>query len=209
MVNIYVYKVAIGHSKAHLCKIGQSEKDKAKERLRQHARTPYYIFPPYLSFETNQPIATSFGVVDGFSADKIINDLFAYCQLTELEVYDIDYDEAIDKLLNDKRVFVYKDDNHTAMNTDQNNDNEPESTAREKAFKPLIQEILNSGDQNKIARLSEMTKELPVPEWLKNTKNYIILDDTNQYLSINYNKTGRMQILERLKEIRDLDPDLI
>ena len=56
---IYIYKCVVG-SGSDICKIGITKN--FHDRLKQHIRTPYYGFMPYVEFTTGNPIFTAFKV---------------------------------------------------------------------------------------------------------------------------------------------------
>lgn len=116
---IYIYKCIVGINN-DICKIGMTENYKNdKDRLRQHLRTPYYGFVPYTRFDTNEVIATIFKVNDVKKADKAVKNHFSNfkdkkIQLSELEIYNINYEDGykeLYKLLKEKEYFVgiYRD----------------------------------------------------------------------------------------------------
>ncbi|MDR0979583.1 MAG: hypothetical protein LBM12_00265 [Candidatus Nomurabacteria bacterium] len=199
--NIYIYKVAVGTNNAHLCKIGKSMDD--AKRMEQHSRTPYYIFPPYLSFETNKPIYAAFTVTSGDAADTIIKDVFNDSdKLTGLEVYDLDYDEAVHKLALDQRIAVVAGDEHSVIvEKDVPGVDDTAISTKKADFQQLIDNIMASDNAFKIKALGELTRPLPTPNWLASNGNFITVGD--RYLSLNFNKVGRMQVLQDLKEIAD------
>lgn len=90
---IYVYKCMSGNN---LCKIGVT--NNLKRRLMNHKNTPYHGFLPYANFLTGEPIVTGFRVLDMTLSDNLVKEHFHKCQISNLEVYSISYNEAIKEL---------------------------------------------------------------------------------------------------------------
>lgn len=96
---IYVYKCVVGTAN-NICKIGKTRHFKDTQcRIEQSIRTPYYGFFPYMTFE-GEPIVTGFKVKDVNAADTKVREYFKKegKQIGSLEIYDIDYHVAIQKL---------------------------------------------------------------------------------------------------------------
>lgn len=89
---IYIYKCVVG-SGSDICKIGITKN--FHDRLKQHVRTPYYGFMPYVEFTTGNPIFTAFKVRDYDLADNLIEELLNTKKIGNYEIYNIDYEEAI------------------------------------------------------------------------------------------------------------------
>lgn len=97
---IYIYKCIIGRG-SNVCKIGVTKHFQDKyDRIKQHARTLYYGFVPYTDFATGAPIATGFKVRDYNTADEIVKEHFEKKQFAGIEIYNVDYDEAIKEIYN-------------------------------------------------------------------------------------------------------------
>ena len=189
---IYIYKCVVG-SGSDVCKIGIS-KDYRK-RLKQHVRTPYYGFMPYIEFTTGHPIATVFKVKDYNLSDDLIDELFSKYQFGNYEIYSIDYDDAIKKLYNglvsNNRLLELIKDNYSMYEflNDSNENKVIKTTKKEYEF--LKDKILKKYNNDLPEDIFMMLKDKD--EFIKNcyshfsTGNYILFSK-NLILDLNYNK---------------------
>lgn len=92
---VYVYKVIVGNSHDFV-KIGVS--NDYIGRMQQHVRTPYQGFLCFLNFLTCEPIVTAFEVTNMGLCDDLVQEHFKKYQLGDIEVYNINYNEAIKEL---------------------------------------------------------------------------------------------------------------
>ena len=98
---IYIYKCTQSTDKQDICKIGKTIHFKDElDRIKQHNRTPFHGFTPYIDFDTNQTIITVFKVNDATGADTVVKEAFNEFSMFETELYGVDYVDAIEKLYN-------------------------------------------------------------------------------------------------------------
>lgn len=96
---IYIYKCVVGNAD-DICKIGKTTHFRDKHcRIVQSVRTPYYGFMPYMSFD-GDPIVTAFRVKDINATDTEVQNYFKKKQVSSLEIYVVDYMDAIRDLYN-------------------------------------------------------------------------------------------------------------
>lgn len=202
---IYIYKCVVG-SGSDVCKIGIT-KDYHK-RLQQHVRTPYYGFIPYIEFTTGNPIATIFKVNDYNSADEIINKVFHDNQFGNFEIYSIDYDDAIKKLYeelkNTNRLIELIKDNYSLYGFLNKNEGVYNVKTNKKEFENVREQLLAKYSGSLPEELISMLKDKNT--FIENchshytTGNYIEFP-YNLVLDLNYNKSRRIEILNKLKEL--------
>ena len=146
---IYVYKCMVG-SGSDVCKIGIT-KDYRK-RLKQHVRTPYYGFLPYIEFTTGNPIATIFKVSDYNTADEIINKAFHDNQFGNFEIYSIDYDDAIkrlyEELKNSNMLIELIKDNYSLYSFLDEIDEKSNIKTSKKEFENLREQLLTKYNES-------------------------------------------------------------
>ena len=203
---IYIFKCIIG-SGSDVCKIGKT--DNFHRRLKQHLRTPYYGFVPYVEFTTGNPIATIFKVKDYKQADELIDNLFHENQFGNFEIYCIDYDEAIEKMYkglveNEKLLELIKED-YSSYDFLNNNENavEKENTKKE-AFINIKEQIIVKYGVMLPEELILMLRDKD--DYIENCYshykrgNYVDFPN-NLILDINYNRSKRLDMMNRLKRL--------
>lgn len=201
---IYIYKCVVG-SGSDVCKIGIT-KDYNK-RLKQHVRTPYYGFMPYIEFTTGNPIATIFKINDYANADRIIDSVFKNNQFGNFEIYSVDYDEAIQMLyyeLDNKNLLVdFVKDNYSLYSFLDDRSETKNINTNKQDFNKIKEEILIKYNNSIPEELMNMLKDKD--EFIENchshyaTGNYIEFP-FNLVLDLNYNKQKRIDILNKLKK---------
>ncbi len=203
---IYIYKCAIG-SGSNVCKIGITED--YNKRLQQHVRTPYYGFMPYIEFTTGKPIATVFKINDYSSADKIIDKLFHDNQFGNIEIYSIDYDEAIEKLYNElkrsNRLIELIKENYSLysfLDKVEKNSINTNKKEFEKVRDKLLEKYNNSIPDELLVMLKDKDDFIKNSPSHYSTGNYIVFI-SDLVLDINYNKEKRIEILNNLKKYLD------
>ena len=202
---IYIYKCVVG-SGSDVCKIGIT-KDYNK-RLKQHVRTPYYGFMPYIEFTTGNPIATIFKINDYSNADRIIDSVFKNNQFGNFEIYSVDYDEAIQMLyseLDNKNLLVeFIKDNYSLYSFLDDKSETKSINTNKQDFNKIKEEILIKYNNSIPEELMNMLKDKD--EFIENchshyaTGNYIEFP-SNLVLDLNYNKQKRIEILNKLKHL--------
>jgi hypothetical protein len=206
---IYIYKC---NGLKDICKIGKTED--IKSRLSQHVRTPYYGFMPYLDFLTGMPIFTSFAVDDVDKVDKQMKSFLSRHQVSSMEIYQINYGEAITYfsalgILSDKDGYtdyanLIKDYQDRETNEEESiRDCESlsnEMLTRKKDFQTVVEEILannNSEIPGELETCNFLIDELK--EYHIKYNSYIRIN--NKYININKNKKDRVKIMSALKKI--------
>ena len=97
---IYVFKCIVG-SRSDVIKIGRTAHYyDDNDRLAQHGRTHYYGFVPYTDFKTGKPISTAFQVKNMTTSENLIKKELKEKQFTSLEIFNIDYEKAIEIIYN-------------------------------------------------------------------------------------------------------------
>lgn len=201
---IYIYKCVVG-SGSDVCKIGIT-KDYHR-RLKQHVRTPYYGFIPYIEFTTGNPIATVFKIRDYNFSDELINRIFRDFQFGNFEIYTIDYDEAIKRLYEElksaNRLVELIKDNYSAYGfLDKENSDENVKTDRD-SFKEIRDKIVSKYNDSLPEDLLIMLRNKD--EFKKNCNshysrgNYVDFPN-NMILDLNYNKEKRVEMLNKLRK---------
>lgn len=200
---IYIFKCVVGGASS-VCKIGIT-KD-FHTRLRQHVRTPYYGFIPYIEFTTGNPIATVFKIKEYDLADELIDELFHDNQFGNFEIYCIDYDEAIKRLyfgLKDRnRLIELIKDNYSLYSFLNNNDDENYINTNKIVFEEIKSKLLVKYNDSFPEELLLMLKNKS--EFMENCNSHFIrgnyIDFTEELvLDLNFNKEKRVEILNKLK----------
>lgn len=202
---IYIYKCVVG-SGSDVCKIGIT-KD-YNRRLKQHVRTPYYGFMPYIEFTTGNPIATIFKINDYANADRIIDSVFKTNQFGSFEIYSVDYDDAIQMLYNElnnnKLLIDLIKDNYSLYSFLEDKNEVKCINTNKKEFNKIKDEILIKYNNSIPEELMNMLKDKD--EFIENchshyaTGNYIEFP-SNLVLDLNYNKQKRIEILNKLTDL--------
>ena len=204
---IYIYKCVVG-SGSDICKIGITKN--FHDRLKQHVRTPYYGFMPYVEFTTGNPIFTAFKVRDYDLADNLIEELLNTKKIGNYEIYNIDYEEAIKIIYKtlvkkDRLIELIKED-YTDYDYLEESEFKAEKemiNTRISVFKDIVKQLL-------LKYNDELPEEVLV--MLRNKEDYI--DNCNSHyirgnyveftnnliLDLNYNKATRLEILNKLKK---------
>ena len=201
---IYIYKCVVG-SGSDVCKIGKS-KDVYK-RLKQHVRTPYYGFMPYIEFTTGNPIATVFKINEYIYADNLIDELFHENQFGNYEIYLVDYDEAVkkiyEKLIEKDYLVEFIKDNYSLYSFINNEDSDKLVNTNKKVFENIKKELLIKYNYNLPEDILIMLKDKN--EFIKNCSSHYIRGNyiefpENLVLDLNFNKEKRFEILKKLKK---------
>ena len=198
---IYIYKCVVG-SGSDICKIGITQN--FHDRLKQHVRTPYYGFMPYIEFTTGNPIATVFKVNDCNKSDKIIKNEFSKYQFSNIEIYNVDYDKAIEEIYNilkkERQLIELIKENYSEYNFLDNKNKIDKTTKKE--FLDVKERIVSKYGNNFPEELVIMLREKnDFKENCKshfNTGNFIKFNN-DMILDLNYNKSIRVEILNKLK----------
>lgn len=198
---IYVYPCIMGGTK-NLCKIGVT--DNFKERMSQHVRTPYHGFNCMLNYPSYKPIATALRIKNMDIADELVKDCFHDYQLAGIEVYNINYNVAIQELYN----LLYKHNQFIELIEDKTTDYSflvLEEEVKIDTTKSIFEEL-----RDKI--LSKYNDELPDELLLllrdgeefkthcPSHKNFIEFRD-GLVLDISVCKASRALLLSKLQEI--------
>lgn len=200
---VYIYKVVVGNSH-NFVKIGVS-KDYV-ERMHQHVRTPYQGFICFLNFLTCEPVVTAFKVADMDLSDDLVQGYFKKYQLGDIEVYNINYNDAIKELytllkkhnqfieLVEDKITDYsflKDDGKILVDTSKS------------AFEIIKQELLSKYDgiPNEVLKLlrTKVDIQYNCPSHLK-YGNYVEFPN-DMILDLHFDKAGRVDILTQLSDL--------
>ena len=203
---IYIYKCVVGNVD-DICKIGKTTHFRDKHcRIVQSVRTPYYGFMPYMSFD-GDPIVTAFRVKDVDAADTEVQNYFKKKQVSSLEIYVVDYMDAIRDLYNfllkKKQLIEFIPDG--ISNYDSIRVNKPLSYDTTKfSFEHIKQELLSKYSNGLPEQLLSLLRD--EQEFSENCSshfksgNYVIFPN-NLVLDIHCNKPGRTIILNKLLEL--------
>lgn len=203
---IYIYKCIVGTG-SDVCKIGKTKHfHDNMDRLKQHSRTLYYGFVPYTEFITGNPIATAFKVSDCDKSDRIIKDEFKKCQFSNIEIYNVDYDRAIEIIYNilkkEGQLIELIKENYSAYSFLKSK-NETDKTTKDEFVKAKEKIISKYGDdlpEELLIMLREKNDFVDNCKSHFNTGNYIDFDN-GMILDLNYNKEKRTEILNKLREL--------
>lgn len=204
---IYIYKCVVG-SGSDVCKIGITKN--FHDRLKQHVRTPYYGFMPYVEFTTGNPIFTAFKVSNYDLADNLIEELFKNKRIGNYEIYNVDYEGAIRilyKALKEKNrlIELIKEDytDYDSLEENSINFSQEISDTRIGTFKEKIDQLL-------IKYNNELPEEILIllrdkDAYIENCHSHYIRGNyvdfsNNMVLDLNYNKATRLEILNKLKK---------
>ena len=203
---IYIYKCVVG-SGSDICKIGITKN--FHDRLKQHVRTPYYGFMPYVEFTTGNPIFTAFKVSNYDLADDLIEEILKNKKVGNYEIYNIDYEEAIKVLyraLKEKsRLIELIKEDYTDYDILEDNliktKIEPIDT-RIKNFKEIVKQLLLKYDNELPEEILVMLRDKD--DYIKNCNSHYVRGNfldfpNNMVLDLNYNKSTRLEILSKLK----------
>lgn len=200
---IYIFKCIVG-SHSDICKIGKTKHfGDSNDRIRQHGRTTYYGFTPYTDFASGNPIATAFKVKDMDKADRLVKNCFRHCQVSTIEIYNLDYDVAIEKIYRyltiEQQFIELIKDGISVYNFLDEVDVERETTKA--AFEEVKQEILAKYDQLPEELLVLLRDKNEFEEHCVShfsSGNYIDFPN-DLVLDIHFNKSKRREILAKLK----------
>lgn len=146
---IYIFKCIVG-SHSDVCKISKTKNlNDSNSRLKQHGRTLYYGFTPYCDFMSGFPIATSFMVKDMDTCDLLVKERFSNRQFSSIEIYNVDYDDAILELYkllkeNNQLIKLIEDGISSYSFMDGNDESETDLVDTSKStFVRVKQQLLN------------------------------------------------------------------
>lgn len=204
---IYIYKCVVG-SGSDICKIGITKN--FHDRLKQHVRTPYYGFMPYVEFTTGNPIFTAFKVRDYDLADNLIEELLNTKKIGNYEIYNIDYEEAIKIIYKtlvkkDRLIELIKED-YTDYDYLEESEFKAEKEmidTRISVFKDIVKQLLLKYNDELPEEVLVMLRDKE--DYISNCNSHYIrgnyVDFTNNLiLDLNYNKATRLEILNKLKK---------
>lgn len=204
---IYVYKCIVG-SRSDVVKIGKTEhfNDK-RDRMKQHSRTLYYGFVPYTEFLTGNPISTAFKVNNKDVSDRIVKEAFKEYQLSNIEIYNIEYEDAIEKLNNllkeNNQLIELIEDNYTDYGF---LDKKYQETKR-KVYEDARDKIIARYKDDLPEELLSMLRDKD--EFIENCNSHYIRGNfidgfpNNMILDVHYNKIKRKEILDKLNSFLD------
>lgn len=216
---IYIFKCIVGSS-SDVVKIGKTKHFyDDNDRMAQHGRTPYYGFIPYTDFLNGLPIATGFLVKDLEKSDKLIknNKEFQKKQFAGLEIYNIDYDDAIKmihSILVDHDQFLglksdkYSDYSSLSLKASQiiddiTDDFQDNISTGKKDFEDIIYKLLDKYSNDEFPEgLLDMLRNIKEFEencvsHFKSKSNWIYFKD-GLILDINFNNIRRKEIMKNL-----------
>ena len=200
---IYIYKCIVG-TRSDVIKIGKTKHfNDERDRMKQHGRTLYYGFVPYTEFTTGYPISTAFKVKNKEISDKIIKDRFKDYQLSNIEIYNIEYEDAI-KIINDllkekDQYLELIEDNYTNYDFLKGKN----SDIRKEDYEYLRDQLLNQYNGKLPEEVLVLLRDKE--DFIKNCSshynsgNYIDSFPKNMILDIHYNKSKRQEIFDKLK----------
>lgn len=204
---IYIYKCVVG-SGSDICKIGITKN--FHDRLKQHVRTPYYGFMPYIEFTTGNPIFTAFKVRDYDLADNLIEELLNTKKIGNYEIYNIDYEEAIKIIYKtlvkkDRLIELIKED-YTDYDYLEESEFKAEKemiNTRISVFKDIVKQLLLKYNDELPEEVLVMLRDKE--DYIDNCNSHYIRGNyveftNNLILDLNYNKATRLEILNKLKK---------
>ena len=204
---IYIYKCVVG-SGLDICKIGITKN--FHDRLKQHVRTPYYGFMPYVEFTTGNPIFTAFKVRDYDLADHLIEELLNTKKIGNYEIYNIDYEEAIKIIYKtlvkkDRLIELIKED-YTDYDYLEESEFKAEKemiNTRISIFKDIVKHLLLKYNDELPDEVLVMLRDNE--DYIDNCNSHYIRGNyveftNNLILDLNYNKATRLEILNKLKK---------
>jgi len=204
---IYIYKCVVG-SGSDICKIGITKN--FHDRLKQHVRTPYYGFMPYVEFTTGNPIFTAFKVRDYDLADNLIEELLNTKKIGNYEIYNIDYEEAIKIIYKtlvkkDRLIELIKED-YTDYDYLEESEFKAEKemiNTRISVFKDIVKQLLLKYNDELPEEVLVMLRDKE--DYIDNCNSHYIRGNyveftNNLILDLNYNKATRLEILNKLKK---------
>ncbi|MBR3660359.1 MAG: GIY-YIG nuclease family protein [Bacilli bacterium] len=204
---IYIYKCVVG-SGSDICKIGITKN--FHDRLKQHVRTPYYGFMPYVEFTTGNPIFTAFKVRDYDLADNLIEELLNTKKIGNYEIYNIDYEEAIKIIYKtlvkkDRLIELIKED-YTDYDYLEESEFKAEKEmidTRISVFKDIVKQLLLKYNDELPEEVLVMLRDKE--DYIDNCNSHYIRGNyveftNNLILDLNYNKATRLEILNKLKK---------
>lgn len=204
---IYIYKCVVG-SGSDICKIGITKN--FHDRLKQHVRTPYYGFMPYVEFTTGNPIFTAFKVRDYDLADNLIEELLNTKKIGNYEIYNIDYEEAIKIIYKtlvkkDRLIELIKEDytDYDYLKESEFKAEKEMIDTRISVFKDIVKQLLLKYNDELPEEVLVMLRDKE--DYISNCNSHYIrgnyVDFTNNLiLDLNYNKATRLEILNKLKK---------
>lgn len=214
---IYIYRCIVGSNK-DICKIGVTKHlGDEWDRLKQHLRTTYYGFTPYTDFVSGKVIATGFKVTDMRKADNKVRSYFSKQQISSIEIYNIDYAEAIEKLYNllkDESLLlgIIRDGYSTyeylkiPYNLILDNFKDYEGGTTRKDFMPIVNRLIEKYKGNypdellSMLREEDEFKEVCSSHYNEGKGNFIRFGD-NLILDIHYCKSKKKEIMEKLIQL--------
>jgi len=189
-----------------VCKIGKT--DNYVERLNDHVRRTYRGFVPYVEFTTGKAIATIFKIRNFDMADTYIKEMFDGYQIRGIEIYNLDYDEIIKQLyteLKRKNVLIELiKDGYSLYDFVEKMETETSDTTTKKNFEEIKNQIILKYQNNFPEELQTMLRDKK--DFIENcnshykTGNYIDFGN-EMILDLNYNKSTRLEILNKLREL--------
>lgn len=204
---IYIYKCVVG-SGSDICKIGITKN--FHDRLKQHVRTPYYGFMPYVEFTTGNPIFIAFKVRDYDLADNLIEELLNTKKIGNYEIYNIDYEEAIKIIYKtlvkkDRLIELIKEDytDYDYLKESEFKAEKEMIDTRISVFKDIVKQLLLKYNDELPEEVLVMLRDKE--DYISNCNSHYIrgnyVDFTNNLiLDLNYNKATRLEILNKLKK---------
>ncbi len=202
---IYIYKCIIG-SGSDVCKIGITKN--FHDRLKQHVRTPYYGFMPYIEFTTGNPIFTAFRISNYELADSLINELFKEKQIGNYEVYNIYYEDAIKMLYfelksRNRLIELIKEDysDYDEILSEHNYNTDNNEDTKIATFKDLGSQIVSKYNGELPEEVLVMLRDKD--DYIKNCYSHYIRGNyvdfpNNLILDLNYNRATRIEIKKKL-----------
>lgn len=204
---IYIYKCVVGAG-SDICKVGITKN--FHDRLKQHIRTPYYGFMPYVEFTTGNPIFTAFKVNNYNLSDSLIEELLKNKKIGNYEIYNIDYEEAIKVLyiaLKEKNrlIELIKEDytDYDILKENEYGISKETNDTKISIFKKIIEQLLLKYNKELPEEILVLLRDKE--DYIKNCHSHYIRGNyvdfpNNMVLDLNYSKTTRIEILNKLKK---------